>query len=99
MRFRTFCETVSLRCRKIAAFWKMSPNHLRKIFIKSKSRIITSLLLGYFRSSAPFRDVFPISVALSLGVVLRLGNFTPGGKEVWVVGRNTRWKQDNKKNL
>ncbi len=55
------------------------------------------LLLGRFRSSTPFRDVFLILVALSLSAVLQLSNITPGGNETRVVGRNTREKQDNKK--
>ncbi len=32
--------------------------------------VFTTLLLGCSRSGAPFRDVFPISVVLSLGAVL-----------------------------
>ncbi len=47
------------------------------------------LLLGRSHSGAPFRDVFSISVALSLGAVLQLSNITPGGSEARVVGRNT----------
>ncbi len=47
----------------------------------------------------PFRDIFSISIALSLGVVLRLRTSTPGGSEASVVGRNIRWNQDNKKSL
>ncbi len=57
------------------------------------------LLLGRSRSGAPFQDVFSISVALSLGAVPQLSNITPGGSEVRVVGRNTKWKRDNKKKL
>ncbi len=56
------------------------------------------LLLGRSRFGAPLRDVFSISVALSLGAVLRLSNITPGGSEARVVGRHTRRKRDNKKN-
>ncbi len=47
----------------------------------------------------PFRDVFSISVALSLGAVLQLSSITPGGSETRVVGRNTRQKRDKKKKL
>ncbi len=61
--------------------------------------VFTTLLLGRCRSGAPFRDVFSISVALSLGAVLRLSNITPGRSEARVVGRNTRQKRDNKKAL
>ncbi len=66
----------------------------------SKTRFIsffTTLLLGRSRSGAPFRDIFSISVALSLGVVLELSNITPGGSEARVVGRKTRQNRDNKK--
>ncbi len=59
--------------------------------------IITTLLLGRSHFGAPFWDVFSISVALSLGVVLRLSNIIAGGSEARVVGRNTRRKLDNKK--
>ncbi len=54
----------------------------------------------FIRSSrfcAPFQDVFLILVVLSLGVVLRLSDITPGESEARVVGRNTRQKRDNKK--
>ncbi len=54
--------------------------------------VFTTFLLGRSRSGAPFWDSFSISVALSLGVVLRLSNITSGGSEVRVVGRNTRRK-------
>ncbi len=57
------------------------------------------LLLGCSPSGAPFQDIFSISVALSLGVVLQLSNITPGGCELRVEGRNTRWNRDNKKTL
>ncbi len=59
--------------------------------------IFTTLLLGRSRSGVPFQDVFSISVALSLGAVLRLSNITPEGSDARVAGRNTRWKRDNKK--
>ncbi len=59
----------------------------------------TTLLLGHSCNGAPFCDVFSISVALSLGAILRLINITPGGNEARVVGRNTRRKRDNKKNF
>ncbi len=62
------------------------------ISIRKTKVFFTMLLLG--RS-----DVFSISVALSLGVVLRLSNITPGGSGARVVGRNTIQKQDNKKKL
>ncbi len=62
------------------------------------SLFITTLLFGRSCYDAPFWDVFSISVALSLGAVLRLSNITPGVSEVKVVGRNTRRKCDNKKN-
>ncbi len=59
---------------------------------------IITLLLGRFRSSAPFQYVFSIQVArLSLGVVLRSSNITPGGSEARLVGRNKMRKRDNKK--
>ncbi len=58
--------------------------------------IFTKLLLGRFRFGVPFRDAFSISVALSLGVVLRLNKITPGGDEARVVGINARQKLDNK---
>ncbi len=61
--------------------------------------IITTFLLGRSYFGTPFQDVFSISVALSLGVVLRLSNITLGGSEARVVGRNTRRKGDNKKKL
>ncbi len=61
--------------------------------------VFTTLLLGRFRSSTPFRDVFSISVALSLSAILRLSNITPGGSEAKMVGRNARRKRDNKKTL
>ncbi len=50
------------------------------------------------RSGAGFR-IFSILVALSLRVVLRLSNITPGGSESRVVRRNTRRKRYNKKKL
>ncbi len=59
----------------------------------------TTVLLGRSRSDAPFWGVLSISVALSLGAVLRLSNITPGGSETRMVGRNTRCKRDNKKTL
>ncbi len=59
--------------------------------------LFTVLLLSHSHSGASFRDVFLISVALSLGAVLQLSDITPGGSEARVVGRNTRRKQDNKK--
>ncbi len=59
----------------------------------------TTLLFGCSPPGAPFWDIFSISVALSLGVVLQLSNITPGGSEGRVEGRNTRWKRDNKKTL
>ncbi len=40
--------------------------------------LFTTLLLGHSRSGASFRDVFSISVALSLSAVLQLSNITPG---------------------
>ncbi len=61
--------------------------------------LITMFLLGRSRFGAPFWDVFSISVALSLGVALRLSNITPGGSEAQMVGRNTRQKRDNKKSF
>ncbi len=57
------------------------------------------LLLGCSPSGAPFRDISSISVAISLGVVLKLSNITSGGSEAWVEGRNTSYKRDNKKTL
>ncbi len=61
--------------------------------------IFTTLLLGCSRSGVPFWDVFSIQVVLSFGAVLRLSNITLGRSEARVVGRNTRWKRDNKKNF
>ncbi len=40
-----------------------------------------------------FWDTFSISVALSLGAILRLSNITPGGSEAREVGRNLRQKR------
>ncbi len=49
--------------------------------------IFTTLLLGRSQSGAPFRDVFSILVALSLGAVLQLSSITPGGsKAEWYEG-------------
>ncbi len=45
-----------------------------------------------FGSGAPFWDVFWISVALSLRVVLQLSNITPGESKAKAVGRNTKRK-------
>ncbi len=66
---------------------------------KVNINFLTMLLLGRSHSGAPFWDVFSISIVLSLGAVLQLSNITPGGSEVTVVGKNTRWKRDNKKNF
>ncbi len=57
------------------------------------------LLLGRSRSGVSFRNVFSTLVALSLGAVLRLSNITPGESDARVVGRNRRWKRDDKKTL
>ncbi len=57
----------------------------------------TTLLLGRSRSGAPFRDSFSISVALSLGAVLRLSYIIPGGSQARVIGRNTRGNEITKK--
>ncbi len=65
---------------------------------KGQKSVFTLFLL-VFRSGAPFRDVFSISVALSLSAVLQLGNITPGGSEARVVGTNTMRKRNNKKKL
>ncbi len=59
--------------------------------------LFTMLLLGRSRSGAPLEDVFSISEALFLDVVLQFSNITPRGSEGRVVGRNTRQKGDNKK--
>ncbi len=59
----------------------------------------TTLLLGYSPSCVPFWDIFSILVALSLVAALQLSNITPGGSEVKVEGRNTRWNRDNKNTL
>ncbi len=59
--------------------------------------LFATLLLGRSHSSAPFQDVFSISVALSLGSVLQLSNFTPEGSEARVVGRNTCGNEITKK--
>ncbi len=56
--------------------------------------LITTLLLGCSPSGAPFRDIFSISVVLSVDAVLQLSNITPGGSKVRVEGRNTRWNGD-----
>ncbi len=48
-------------------------------------------------SGTPFRDVFSISVALSLSAVLQLSSIIPGGSEGRVVGRNTRGNEITKK--
>ncbi len=61
--------------------------------------VFTTLLLGHSHSGAPFRDVFSISVALSLSVVLQLSHITPGESEAKVVGRNTRPNRDNKNTI
>ncbi len=63
-----------------------------KILINLGNELFTTLLLGRSLSSAPFQDIFSISVALSLGAVLRLSNITPGRSEARVVGKNTRQK-------
>ncbi len=55
--------------------------------------LFTTLLLHCIRSNATFWNVFLISVALSLGAILRLSNITPGRSEARVVGRYTRWKR------
>ncbi len=39
----------------------------------------------------------PPNRSLSLSAVLWLSDITPGGSEARMVGRNTRWKRDNKK--
>ncbi len=65
----------------------------------TKFSIFTMLLLGRSCSGAPFQDVFSISVALSLGVVLKLSNIPPGGSEARVVGKNTKRKRDNQRNF
>ncbi len=64
-----------------------------------KPSVFITVLLSRSRSGAPFRDVFLISVALSLGVVLQLSDITLGGSEERVVGRNTRRNRNNKKTL
>ncbi len=62
--------------------------------------IFTMLLLGRSRSGTSFRDVFSISVALSLGVVLQLSNITPGGSEARAVGHKGRKeKSDSEQKL
>ncbi len=70
---------------KVKVVFCCHPVMLMRIFnvyiehVPITTRIFTTLLLG--RSRTPFQDVFSISVALSLGVVLRLSNITPGGSE------------------
>ncbi len=44
------------------------------IFQIEENMFTTTFLLGRPHSGTPFRDVFPILVALSLGAVLRLSN-------------------------
>ncbi len=71
---------------------------IQLVWVKIKKRsFITTFLLGC--SWSPFRYVFSISVALSLGAVLQFSNITPGGSETRVVGRNRRRNWDNKKTL
>ncbi len=73
-------------------FW----THIQwQVFVTS---IITTFLLGHSRSGAPFREVFSISVALSLGAVLWLSIITLVGSETRVVGTQGR-KRDNEKKL
>ncbi len=67
------------------------------MILLSLTPFITMLLLGCSQCGMPFQDVFLISVALSLGAVLRLSDITPGGSKARVVVRNTRQKWDNKK--
>ncbi len=68
-------------------------------FKKMAVPLFTTLLLGCSPSGTLFQDIFSISVALSLGVVLQLSNITPGGSEARVEGRSTRWNRDNIKTL
>ncbi len=61
--------------------------------------IFTTLLLGRYRSGTPFWDIFLISVALSLGAVLRLSNISRRkGREAKVVGTQSR-NEITKKNF
>ncbi len=53
--------------------------------------LFTTLLLGHFRSGAPFQDVVLISVSLSLGAALQRSNITPGGSEARVVEKTLKF--------
>ncbi len=77
--------------------WGMKSTHISVAAKVVADSFFTRLLLGRYRSSSPFWNVFLISVALSLSVILRLSNITPAGSETRMVGRNIRWKRDNKK--
>ncbi len=78
------------RVCSFACWWHCYCLHQNSLYIFMKmlccsshnshfSVLFTTLLLGHSCSFASFRDVFSISVALSLGAVLRLSNITPGG--------------------
>ncbi len=60
-----------------------------RLIESSRVDFFTTHLLGRSHSGVLFRDVFSISVALSLAAVLRLGYITPGEGAARVVGRNT----------
>ncbi len=66
-------------------------------FFTIRHTVFSTRLLGRSRSGATFRDSFSISVALSLGGILRLSNITPGESEVKVVGKNSRGNEITKK--
>ncbi len=78
---------------------KFSKNELKLFQSEKKLTVIIMFLFGRSRSTRLFGMFFSISVALSLGAVLRLSNITPGGSEARAVRGNTRWKLDNKKKL
>ncbi len=101
-------QIIKCTCTEFSDYWIKLSNFIKTCIAYNTNtvdpiwticKLITMLLLGCSRSGAPFRDVFSISVVLSLGAVLRLSNITPGGSEARVIGRNMRRKRDNKKNF
>ncbi len=61
--------------------------------------LFTTLLLGRSRSGAPFRDVFSISVVLSLSAVLQLSNISPGASMDKWKGRGRKENSDLQQTL